>query len=83
MAIQLHYSRDAASAPLSVTLPLSKSIALRVLTLNALSRRLTGREAAIPSLPDAGDVAGLRPRWRPCGCRGGGAGGGSWWTRGT
>lgn len=59
MAIQLHYSRDAASAPLSVTLPLSKSIALRVLTLNALSRRLTGREAAIPSLPDAGDVAGM------------------------
>lgn len=40
-------------------LPLSKSIALRVLTLNAVSKRLGHGKADIRRLPDAGDVAGM------------------------
>ena len=46
-------------APVPAHLPLSKSIALRVLTLNAVSRRLGAGEAEIPALPDAEDVEGM------------------------
>ena len=70
MAIQLQYSGTSATEALPVALPLSKSIALRVLTLNALSRRLTGREAEIPALPDAEDVAGMLRAMRLYGSHG-------------
>lgn len=42
-----------------VALPLSKSIALRVLTLNAVSRATGGCTARVPELPDADDVKGM------------------------
>lgn len=69
MIIQLRYNPRNDARP--VRLPLSKSIALRVMTLNALSRRLGGGEAMIPQLPDAGDVAGMERALR-CYADGGG-----------
>lgn len=42
-----------------VGLPLSKSVALRVMTLNAVASRLSGAVAIIPELPDAEDVKGM------------------------
>ncbi len=40
-------------------LPLSKSVALRALTLNAVSELVSGRSAFIPEQSDAGDVKGM------------------------
>lgn len=57
MVLQLIYRPE--GAPVPVHLPLSKSIALRVLTLNAVSRRLGAGEAEIPAFPDAEDVEGM------------------------
>ena len=42
-----------------VRLPLSKSIAVRALTLNAVSEALGNGKARIPQLPDSEDVAGM------------------------
>lgn len=44
----------------SVTLPLSKSIALRAMTLSAVSEALGNPPADFPELPDATDVAGMQ-----------------------
>lgn len=44
----------------SVTLPLSKSIALRAMTLSAVSEALGNPPANFSALPDATDVAGLQ-----------------------
>ncbi len=43
----------------SVELPLSKSVALRAMTLNEVSAILSDRRAEFPALPDAEDVAGM------------------------
>ena len=59
MTIQIKYSPDKAGRLIPAELPLSKSIALRVMTLNALSRLAGGGEAHIPQLPDSEDVAGM------------------------
>lgn len=56
--ISLLYNPDAST--FAVELPLSKSVALRVMTLNAVAQTLTGRQAEIPVLPDSGDVKGLK-----------------------
>ncbi len=55
--IQLKYDPAATKSP--AILPLSKSIALRVLTLNEVSARLGNGRASIPQLPDAEDVEGM------------------------
>lgn len=54
------YSPVAGAKPAAAVLPLSKSIALRVLVLNAVARRIGLREAHVPELPDAGDVAAMQ-----------------------
>lgn len=43
----------------SVELPLSKSVALRAMTINAMVAACGVRGAVIPRLPDAADVAGM------------------------
>lgn len=59
MVIQLIYRQRPNAEIKPVELPLSKSIALRVLALNAVSCRCGGGEAYVPKLPDASDVAGM------------------------
>lgn len=58
MNLRLLYDKSRLS-PYSVELPLSKSLALRALTLNVVCRYLSGSEAFIPALPDADDVKGM------------------------
>lgn len=55
--ISIKYDRP--GNPQRVELPLSKSVALRVMTLNAMAECLGKRPAAIPNLPDAEDVKGM------------------------
>lgn len=56
--IQLTYSPPAKPEP--VSLPLSKSIALRAMVLNRVSETLGHGTAIIPALPDAEDVQGMQ-----------------------
>ncbi len=58
MVIQLQYRAEAEVTP--AELPLSKSIALRVLTLNSVAEALGLSPAGIPALPDAEDVEGMQ-----------------------
>lgn len=48
------------NTPVKITLPLSKSIALRVMALNSVAEALGMAPAVIPQLPDAEDVEGMR-----------------------
>lgn len=58
--IQLIYKVAGRSGDKEVSLPLSKSIALRVMTLNEVSGVCGGGKAVIPKLPDAEDVLGMQ-----------------------
>lgn len=57
--LQLRFSNDAASRLRAVRLPLSKSIALRVMTLNGVASALGKEGTLIPQLPECGDIEGM------------------------
>lgn len=58
--LQIKYRADEVEKREMVDLPLSKSIALRVMTLNGVCRAFKRKVTEIPVFPDAGDVAGLK-----------------------
>ena len=57
--IQIIYREREISEREPVTLPRSKSIALRVMTLNGVCKAQHTPAALIPILPDAEDVEGM------------------------
>lgn len=59
-SITYRLERNSFGIESGVKLPISKSMALRAMTLNAAARLMGVKEADIPELPDAEDVEGLK-----------------------